>query len=83
VITHWRTGTTGRNALDEVRRGVGHPAAATGRAEAAPLAREGHQAIVTALIAAQAEEAVGQDAAALEGAELLLDEMRRRPRANP
>src|SRR4029450_3908120 len=66
----------GEYAIGEVRRGVGHPPAAAGGAEAAALARERHEAIVTAVVAAQAQEAVGEDAAAQEGAELLLDEVR-------
>ena len=67
----------GEHAEDEMRRGVRHAAAAAGGAEAAALARERHEAIVAALVAAQAQEAVGEDAAAQEGAELLLDEVRR------
>jgi hypothetical protein len=65
------------HAVHEVRRGVGHAPAATRRAEAAPLARERHESIVAALVAAQAQEAVREEAAAQEGAKLLLDEVRR------
>ena len=73
----------GKDAIDEMRSGVGHPAAATGRAEAAPLAREGHEAIVAAVVAVQAKKAVGEDAAAQEGAEIVLDEVRRGALASP
>jgi hypothetical protein len=71
----------GEHAVDEVRRGVGHAATATRRAEAAALARERHEAVVATVVAVQAQEAVGEDAAAQEGADLLLDEVRRRPLA--
>src|SRR6059036_2601400 len=64
------------NAVGEERRGVGHAAPATRGAEAAAFARERHEAIVAAVVATQAQEAVGEDAAAQEGAELLLDEVR-------
>jgi hypothetical protein len=66
-----------------MRGGVGHPAPAARGTEAAALARERHEAIVAAVVAAQAQEAVSQDAAAQEGAELLLDEVRRRTLARP
>jgi uncharacterized protein (DUF697 family) len=64
----------GEHAVDEMRRGVGHAASAAGGAEAAPLAREGDEALLSAIVAVQAEEAVGGDAAAQVGAQLLLDE---------
>ena len=66
-----------------MRRGVGHAAAAARGTEAAALARERHQTVVAALVAAQAQEAVREDSAAQEGAELLLDEVRRGPFAHP
>jgi hypothetical protein len=67
------------NAIDEVRGGVGHAAAAAGGAETTAFAGERHEPIVPTSVAVQAQEAVGEDAAAEEGAELLLDETRRRP----
>jgi hypothetical protein len=54
----------GQNAVDEVCGGVGHAAAAAGGTKAAPLARKGDEAIVAAVVAVQAQEAVGEDAAA-------------------
>jgi hypothetical protein len=51
-----------------------HAAAAAGGAEAAPLAGEGHEAVVAAVVAAQAQKAVGENATAQQGAQFLLDE---------
>jgi len=53
---------------------LGHPPAAAGGAEAAALAREGNQAVELAVVAAQAQEAVREDAAPEVGAKLLFDE---------
>jgi len=64
--------------VDQVRGGVGHPAPAAGRAEAAVLAGEGNQAVEAAVVAAQARESVCEDPAAQKGAQLLLDEPRHR-----
>jgi hypothetical protein len=64
----------GEDAIDEVRGGVRHAAAAAGRAEATSLAREGHETVELALVAVEPEEALGEDPAAEKGAELLLDE---------
>ena len=66
----------GQHPIDQMRRRVRHPAAAARRTEAAALAREGDQAVVTAGVAVHAEEAVREHAAAEEGAKLLLDEAR-------
>ncbi len=71
-------GHLGNHAIDEVGRGIGHAASAAGRAEAAPLAREGDEAVELAVVAVQAQESVGEDAAAQIGAELVLDEAGRR-----
>jgi hypothetical protein len=68
----------GQDAVDEVRCGVRHPASSTRRAEAAPLAREGDQAIVSTRVAMETKEAMREHAAAEEGAKLLLDEARGR-----
>ena len=64
----------GQNAVDEVCRGLGHAVAATTRAKAPAFAREGDEAVEAAIVAVQAQEAMGEDAAAQEGMELLLDE---------
>ena len=74
VPTAMSDGYLGQHAVDEVRGGVGHAAPAAGGAEAAALAREGDETLELALVAAQAKEAVGRDAAAQIGAELVLDE---------
>jgi hypothetical protein len=57
-----------------VRGRVRHPPPAAGGAEAAALAGKGNQAVELAVVAAQAQEAVGEDAAPEVGAKLLLDE---------
>ena len=63
-----------QDSIDQVRGGIRHAAPAARGTEATALAREGHQAVVAALVAVQSQEAVGQDAAAKEGAKLLRDE---------
>jgi hypothetical protein len=84
----------GQNAIDEMGGGVpakrsfaciaaaslplGHPESSARRAEAAPLAREGDQAIVSTRVAMETKEAMREHAAAEEGAKLLLDEARGR-----
>ncbi len=67
-------GNPGQEGIDRLRGGLGHPAAAAGGAESAPLAGEGDQAIQTAGVAVDPDEAVGQDAAVEEGAKLPLHE---------
>ena len=52
---------------------LGHPPPAAGGAEAAALAGKGNQAVEPAVVAAQTQEAVGEDAAPEVGAKLLLD----------
>ena len=47
-----------------------------GRPKPAPLAAECDQLVVAAVTAAQAQEAVGQDAARQEGVELVFDKLR-------
>lgn len=49
---------------------------AAGTAKAAPLAAERHQLVVAAVAAAQAQEAVREDAEFEEGVELVFDELR-------
>jgi hypothetical protein len=62
--------------VHQVRCRIGHAASAAGRAEAAPLAREGDEPIVPAVVTVKAKEAVGEHAAAKVGTERLLDEAR-------
>jgi hypothetical protein len=64
--------------VHQVRCRLRHPPGPSRGAEAAPLAAERQQLVVPALAAAQAQEAVGQDAALEEGVELILDEARQR-----
>jgi hypothetical protein len=80
----------GQNAVDEVRRRLpakqsfaciavatlplGHAVAAATWAKAPAFAREGDEAVEAAIVAVQAQEAMGEDAAAQEGMELLFDE---------
>ena len=74
--THWRTGTCGDVVLDQVRRSLRHaPRAARGTKPTA-LAAECHQLVVAAVAAAQAQEALRQDAALQEGVELVLHKLR-------
>ncbi|MDE0886967.1 MAG: hypothetical protein OSB70_15700, partial [Myxococcota bacterium] len=56
----------------------GHPATSARGTEAAALARERDQAVVTTRVAVNAQEAMREHAAAQEGAKLLLDEARGR-----
>ncbi len=67
-------GHLGQDAVHQVRRGVGHAPAAARGAEATPLAREGYEAILVALVAMKPEEAVGEDPTFEVRAELVLDE---------
>jgi hypothetical protein len=57
-----------------MRRRIRHPAPAARGTEAAALAREGDQAVVTTGVAVDAQEPVREHATAKEGAKLLLDE---------
>ena len=74
--TPWRTGTRGNDVIDQVGRRLGHAPGPARRAKAAPLAAEGDQLVVAAVATAQAQEAVGQDAAFEKGVELVPDELR-------
>jgi hypothetical protein len=62
--------------VDQVRRRLHHAPGPARRAEPAPLAAERDQLVVAAATTAQAQEAVGQDAAFEEDVELVLDELR-------
>jgi hypothetical protein len=57
-----------------VCREIRHAVAAATGAKAPAFARKGDEAIEAAIVAVQAQEAMGEDAAAQEGMELLLDE---------
>ena len=57
-----------------MRGGVGHPAPSARGTETAALAREGDDAIETTGVAVNAQESVGKDSAAQEGAKLARDE---------
>ena len=57
-----------------MRGGVGHAPTAARRAEAAALAGEGHELVLSAARAVHARKAVSQDAAVEVAAELALDE---------
>ena len=64
-----------QDGVDQVGRLGGHAPAAAARAEAAALAREGHEPLEGAIAAAHAGEAAGEDPAAEEVTELALDEV--------
>jgi len=59
-----------------VRRRLGHATGPARRAKASAFAAEGDQLVVAAVVAAQPQEAVGQDAAFKEGVELVLHKLR-------
>ena len=73
--THWRTGTRGMTQIDQVGRGFRHAPRPAGGAKPAPLAGKGHQLLMGALGAAQAQKAVGEDAAFEKGIELVFDKV--------
>ena len=60
--------------IDQVRRRVGHAAPSAGGTESPALAGESDQPVEAAGVAVHAHETVGEDAAAEEAPELLLDE---------
>jgi hypothetical protein len=62
-----------QDSIDEVHGGVGHAPRRATRAQAASLATERDDDLVVAGLAADAREAVGEDAAAEVGGELALD----------
>ena len=65
-----------KHVIDEIRRPLGHPPSAAPWAEAATLAREGHETILSARGTPKAGKAAGQTSTAQEIAELLLDKSR-------
>ena len=62
--------------VDQVGRRLGHAPGSARRTKPTALAAEGHQLVVAAVTATQAQEAVGQDAALQEGVELVLHKLR-------
>jgi hypothetical protein len=70
--TRWRSGG-GQHVIGELGRHLHHAPGVTGRADAATFAREGHEALGGARVGADPGEAVGEDAAAEVGAEVVLD----------
>jgi hypothetical protein len=74
-LTH---GHVGQDAIDQVGGGVGHAPAGAARAEAAALAREGHEQVAAARVAMAAREAIREDATAQVLAEFALDVARQR-----
>ena len=66
----------GDGVVDQVRRRTRHAPGTARWAKAASLATEGDALVVPTVGTAQAQEAVGQDAALEEGVELILDELR-------
>jgi len=62
--------------LDQVRSGLRHAPRPARGTEPAALATERHELVVATIGAAQAQEAVRQDAALQEGVELVFDELR-------
>jgi len=74
--THWRTGTRADDLIYQVRSALRHAPRSARGAEPAALATERHQLVVATIGAAQAQEAVRQDAALQKGVELVFDELR-------
>ena len=62
--------------VDQVGRRLGHAPGPARRAKATALAAEGSQFVVPAVVAAQAQETVGQDAAVEKGVELVPHKLR-------
>ena len=62
--------------IDQMRGGLRHAPRPARGAEPAALATEGDQFVVAAIDAAQAQEAVRQDAALQESVELVFGELR-------
>src|SRR5438093_1606241 len=67
------------DTIDQVCRLLRHAAAATTRTEAASFAREGHEALVGAVVAPHAREAPREHTARQELPELALDETGKAP----
>jgi hypothetical protein len=60
--------------VNQMRRALGHATSPAARAEAAPLARKGHQAVGTAAGASEARKPVRKYTAAAEALKLTFDE---------
>src|SRR5439155_7293385 len=69
-------GDVRKHRVDQMRGQLRHAPPAAARAEASPLAREWHEALVGAVPASDAGEAAGERPAGQELAELALDELR-------
>ncbi len=65
-----------QDVVGKMNGDLNHPAGVAGGADTSALAREGYQALGGAVVAADAGEAVGQDAAAEVGSEVVLDPAR-------
>jgi hypothetical protein len=66
-------GRMGKNTIDEMGGGIGHPASATGMAYASLFARKRNEPVQSARIAVDAKKAVGKHPAFQEGAEFTFD----------
>ena len=66
----------GDDVVDQVGSRLCHTPGTARRAKPAPLAAERDQLVVTAVAAAQSQEAVREDAAFEERVELVFDELR-------
>jgi len=64
------------DVVHQVRCRLGHAPGPARRAKTSALAVVGHQLVMPAVIATQAQEAVGQDAALQKGVELVLHKLR-------
>jgi hypothetical protein len=65
-----------QHVIGEMGGHLHHAAGITGRADATALARERHEALGGARVAADAGEVMGEDAAAEIGPEVVLDPLR-------
>jgi hypothetical protein len=64
------------DVIHEVCRALGHPTPATRGTEPAALTREGHQAFLPAVRAAEARESTGEPSTPQERVELIVDKTR-------
>jgi hypothetical protein len=72
--THWRTGTWGDHAIDQLGGQLAHPAAPARGAEAPALAAERYDHLISAPLARDVHAAVLEPTTAQVGAELAGDE---------
>ena len=64
------------DVIDEVSGGLGHAPRPTTRAKSPFFTGKGHELLMAAVLAAQAQKTVRQQAAFEEGLELVFDEIR-------